>query len=260
MVSPTQYPNYGYNVYIPNVIRWNLSCKKSKPTSQEEHEALQSLFPIFVDAAWELCRRGIIRPGVHNHAAQSTPEGSGGSGYSITSFGHQWLKEEDKDVFIPTEPERFAQMIEPFRKRFGAGFHERAQEAIRCYDAHAYLACCTMCGAAAESILLATAISMSGKEDEVLKTYTTASGRKRIESIVVGQANEHIKREFQGLTQLLKYWRDEAAHGKNFTNIRQRSIYITCYAIKVRYVHPRQLEFSYRQGCITTLQSYRVWF
>jgi hypothetical protein len=71
-----------------------------------------------------------------------------------------------------------------------------------------------MCGASAESILLATAISKNKNENDVLKTYTTANGRKRIENMVIGQAKEHIKREFQGLTELLKYWRDEAAHGK----------------------------------------------
>jgi len=96
------------------------------------------LFPIFADAAWELCRRGILRPGVREHQAQAVDEG----GFSITKFGVEWLKERQEDTFVPTEPERFAELLAPYRDRFGLGFHERAQQAVRCYGAHAYLACC----------------------------------------------------------------------------------------------------------------------
>lgn len=231
--SPSQYPNYGYDIYLPNVIRWHLSKERPNVQPQEEHDALRNLYPLFVDAAWELCRRGIIRPGVKEHGAQTTDDGAGGSGYSITAFGRQWLAEEDEDVFVPTESGRFAEMMKPFRSRFGAGFYDRSQEAIRCYGAHAYLACCTMCGAAAESILLATAISKTNDENLVLKAYTTANGRKRVETMVIGQATEHIKREFQALTDLLKYWRDEAAHGKA-SQISDNEAY-TSLAMLLRY-------------------------
>ena len=40
------------------------------------------LFPIFANAAWTLCRRGILRPGVSRHLAQATDQGSAGSGFS----------------------------------------------------------------------------------------------------------------------------------------------------------------------------------
>jgi hypothetical protein len=231
--SPSRHANFGYDIYLPNVIHWHLSKEQPNIQSQEEHHALRDLYPIFVDAAWELCRRGIIRPGVKEYGAQTTDDGAGGSGYSITRFGRQWLEEEDEDVFVPTEPGRFAEMMKPFRARFGAGFYDRSQEAIRCYGAHAYLACCAMCGAAAESILLATATNKTNNENQVLKAYTTANGRKRVESMVVGQAKEHIKREFQGLTELLKYWRDEAAHGKA-SQISDNEAY-TSLAMLLRY-------------------------
>lgn len=32
--------------------------------------------------------------------------------------------------------------------------------------------------------------------------------------MVVGQLSEQLRREFLGFTTLLKYWRDEASHGK----------------------------------------------
>jgi hypothetical protein len=70
-----------------------------------------------------------------------------------------------------------------------------------------------MCGAAAESILLAAAIAKLG-EEKTLKMYATASGRGRIQKSLLGQASEHLQREFNNLSVLLKYWRDEASHGR----------------------------------------------
>ena len=211
--SPMEYSHYGYDFYLPTLIRWYLRTQPHLTGQLKEHR-LKELFPIFADAAWALCRRGILRPGVREYGAQVTDEGSGGSGFSITQFGRKWLEEEQDNTFVPTEPERFAELLDKFRNRFGPGFHERSQQAVRCYGAHAYLACCAMCGAAAESILLATAIAKIGNEEDMLRTYATANGRTRIENLVIGQASEHLKREFRGLTELLKYWRDEAAHGR----------------------------------------------
>jgi len=65
-------------------------------------------------------------------SSQSAEPGSAGSGYSVTPFGTQWLSESNADLFVPTEPERFGGLLDPFKNRFGPAFHERAQEAIRC--------------------------------------------------------------------------------------------------------------------------------
>ena len=211
--DPAALPYYGYDIYVPNVIRLYLRNKMNSASTITEDKELEQLFPVFANAAWELCRRGVLRPGINNYRAQVTDVGSAGSGFSVTSFGRQWLSEAQEDIFVPTEPERFAELLKPFSVRFGVGFQERSQEAIRCYGAHAYLACCAMCGAAAESILLAVAIAKTKDEKLVLGKYASSKGRTRVENIVVGQVLEHIKRRFKGLTELLKYWRDEAAHG-----------------------------------------------
>lgn len=208
----TEYSSYGYDVYLSNVIRWHL--RQSGVSDREAVEsAIESLWPTFVAAAWELCRRGVIRPGVRRLREQSTDQGSAGEGYSITPFGTQWAAESDRDDYVPTEPQRFAQMLAPHIKRFGSAFHERAQEAVRCYGAHAYLACCAMCGASAESILLAAAIAKRG-EEETLKTYVSTSGRSRVQKDLLAHVPEGLRQEFNNLSILLKYWRDEAAHGK----------------------------------------------
>jgi len=226
----TQYSSYGYDVYISNVIRWYLHSSGNLDRQEIEHK-LEGLSSIFYAAAWELCRRGIIRPGVAHYGGQSTQHGSGGEGYSVTPFGETWAAESDQDDFVPTEPQRFGQMIKPYSKCFGPAFQERAQEAVRCYGAHAYLACCSMCGAAAESILLAAAIKKRN-EESTLKKYATAGGRSRVQKDLVAHVDERVREEFNNLSVLLKYWRDEASHGRP-ANIADNEAY-TSLALLLR--------------------------
>lgn len=207
-VRKSQYSSYGYDVYLPNVMRDYLV-----QDGGDLHKVnIQPISAEFYAAGWELCRRGILRPGIRTYGVQGTPDGSAGNGYSITPFGEQWVAESDRDDFVPTEPGRFAEMLAPFKSKFRDQFYERAQEGVRCYGAHTYLACCTMCGAAAESILLAAAIA-KGDGPSILKMYNSAQGRSRVERFLVGQAPEQVRRELQGFLGLLKYWRDEASHG-----------------------------------------------
>jgi len=222
---------YGYDIYLPSLVRVYLEHNGINHFQIDNN--LSQLSPLFYNAAWELCRRGIIRPGVSAHGNQATEDGSAGNGYSITPFGKQWLEEDSNNDFVPTEPERFAQMLEPYRQRFGTGFHQRAQQAIRCYGAHAYLACCVMCGAAAESILLATAIAKTNDEIDILTKYRSSNGRKRIEDILLGQSSGSLKEEFKGFNSLLKYWRDEAVHGQK-SNIAENEAY-TALAMLLRF-------------------------
>lgn len=223
---------YGYDIYLPALIRTHLQSIGVQ--RQEEEKQLRLMMPSFYAAAWDLCRRGILRPGVHSYDAQATTDGSAGNGYSITPFGNAWLAEAEKDDYVPTEPGRFAEMLKPFQQRFGSGFYERSQEAVRCYGAHAYLACCAMCGAATESIMLSTAIAKKG-EEQVLKIYVAANGRSKVENMIVGQAKDYIQKEYRGYVSLLKYWRDESAHGKR-QGISDNEAY-TSLALLLRFAH-----------------------
>jgi hypothetical protein len=207
---------YGYDLYLPSLMR-NWLYKNAARFGIEPRFVdiyLPQVSPYFYNAAWELSRRGILRPGVRIHGEQATEDGSTGNGYSITPFGNQWLSESDKSMFLPTEPGRFSEMIAPYGQIFGPGFQERANEAIRCYGSHAYLACCVMCGAAAESILLHLAIAKTGDEQETLKKYRAANGRKVIEDLILNLQRNTIKQDFDSCFSLLKYWRDESAHGR----------------------------------------------
>lgn len=206
----SSFGSYGYEIYLPAILITYLRSQGVQDTDRK----LREISPVFYNAAWELCRRGMLRPGVKYHGAQATADGGAGNGYSITPFGKVWLSEINKDDFVPTEPERFGEILGQYKSKFGTGFHERAQQAIRCYGAHAYLACCVMCGASAESIILAAAIAKEGDEKQILKKYSSANGRHAIENILIGKARKQLQDDYRAYSTLLKYWRDEAAHGK----------------------------------------------
>ncbi len=155
------FTKYGYDVYLPSLVTVYLNMHNCN--SFDAQRVWIKWSPVFYEAAWELCRRGILRPGIKKAGEQATDDGNAGNGYSITPFGRTWLENPDKDAFVPTEPERFGRLIEKHKKRFGMGYQERGQQAVRCYGAQTYLACCVMCGAAAESILLAAATAKEKK-------------------------------------------------------------------------------------------------
>src|SRR5919106_6938716 len=103
----------------------------------------------FYDAVWTLCQNGILRPDPPNPNTNGTDSGQG---FTVTSYGKKWLDEVSGYECIPAEYGRFSQLLSGHSHRFGDGYHGRSQEAVSCYRAHTYLACCAMCGASAESI------------------------------------------------------------------------------------------------------------
>ena len=56
-----RYSSYGYDVYLPNLVRIHLEKKHGNDGQKVEVE-LRELMPVFFAAGWELCRRGILRP------------------------------------------------------------------------------------------------------------------------------------------------------------------------------------------------------
>jgi len=181
----------------------------------QEHDTgkwYTKIAPAFYAGAWELCRRGVLRPGVNNY--QVGREEQYVNGYTVTPAGKRWLTVAGQYDYVPIEPGRFSKILDSFSPRFGPGFQERSQEAIRCYGTNAYLGCCAMCGAAAESILLSLAIARDGDKDNIEKMYLASGGRGRIEKLILGTQAENIKSECRGYLSLLKYWRDLSAHGR----------------------------------------------
>jgi len=213
--DPVSQPTYGYDLYIPNVVHDQLAQEKEQRrpanagmTSYRFNTDMHA--EEYYSAAWNLCLRGVLAPGVVRPGMTGVVIGAG---FNLTAYGRQWLQDASGFECVPAEHGRFAQILAGHAQRFGKGYHSRAQEASRCYQAHAYYACCAMCGAAAESILLALAIGKTGDETAVLRDYNTASGRSKIERLLTGQMKDHLRQSLMNYMDLLKYWRDSAAHG-----------------------------------------------
>ena len=70
----------------------------------------------FLDAAWHLCRIGVLRPGQKGPGVGVIGH-SPDDGYSITSFGKGWVAVATQRP--PTDPGSFLQIVQPFAARFG---------------------------------------------------------------------------------------------------------------------------------------------
>jgi len=134
-----------------------------------------------------------------------------GDGFTITGFGAQWLLLEAAST--PVDPDRYVEVISRYLSRFGEAFRQRAAEASSCYRTANYLACCVMTGAAAEAILVSAATAKLRSEEEALKLYRAAAGRKKLlERLTKGQTSVIIGPLTMTLGNLYN-WRDESGHG-----------------------------------------------
>ena len=195
----------------------------------------------FLAAAWDLALLGVLRAGT----VDWPPGGDfDGTKYAITAFGHRWVAEGAEDVFVPIGSDTFVDLLRPYAE-FGQAFLERAKEAARCWKVHAYLACCVMCGAAAEAVLVAAATAKTGNQPKVLETYNSKSGRRKVETLLTGQARAEIKESLAPLFGLVKYWRDEASHGAT-SGIGQAAARTSSSSLPLFPLCPSQLARNYR--------------
>jgi HEPN domain-containing protein len=209
---PENVRSNGNDVWIPKVAEEYLREISDKPIAVNDSTTLD-FYPLFHDAAWDLARRRVLRLSEIYPNVPLGPRVSRGAGYCLTEAGRARLVDLVDQSWVPVDPSRYSEALKRFVVNFGSGFERRAYEAARSYDSGNYLACCAMCGAAAESILLAVAIAKSGDEGITLSTYRTASGRRKVVDSVVGQTGQTIAEAFRSATGLLSYWRDEASHG-----------------------------------------------
>jgi hypothetical protein len=169
----------------------------------------------FYDAAWRLCRMGILRPTINfPQLMLQTVAPFPGSYYSVTLAGREWLKTSDL-LYVPSDPARYVSLLSKEIDILGQGFAQRAREAAACHQSGNYLACCAMCGAAAESAILRAAITKAGDENGVLEEYVKPNGRRRIMEMIFGAAPSKLEERFiSSAFSLLVHWRDETAHGQ----------------------------------------------
>jgi len=200
--------SHGGDLWIPHVVQgyW-----QSRPEQLGSEDLQDEHFQPFYDAAWELCRIGVIRPGEFAPRGWVTDAGLfSGDTFSITKFGRTWLKDASGRPIA--DPSRLAQVLQGFADRFGGGYAQRATEAVRTYRTGNYLAACFMSGAAAESILLALATTKVGDEAKVLVEYNTTGGGRRVTKRVSSNVSPGIARQLETSLQPFGHWLDSAGH------------------------------------------------
>jgi hypothetical protein len=168
----------------------------------------------FYDAAWELARRGILRPGPAFPALRNVmggPRSTEADGFSLTEIGRQWISKYDQEVPFPVDPGRFATLLISYGNRFGPAFKQRITEANGCYRTLNYFAACAMAGGACESILLAVGTAKIG--EKALRTYTGRDGRRLLIKEITANLSSSLKQPVETAASILSYWRDDAAHG-----------------------------------------------
>jgi hypothetical protein len=214
--------NYGYDLFVPDAVSDYLRAydDQRRPANYSGGTItydLKTNSAPFYDAAWSLCQKGVLRPSTISYGPSAQYNARVESGFSLTSYGKSWLERTSGYEYIPLEFGHFSRILADHAPTLGINYQSRSQEALRCYRAQTYLACCTMCGAAAEAIILTIAIAKSNDEARIQKDYLSSGGRGRIETLILGQQKSAIQSEFRGSTGLLKYWRDNASHGLHTT-------------------------------------------
>jgi len=212
----------GSDVWIDDVCDqyWK---SRGHPVADMAQDDKEPYVAPFYDAAWDLARRGVLRPAASVPAGQKGSNQLGqlvnaspfyGDGYSLTAWGRAWVQKTASDrTRMPSDPARMTEVLHQFKSRLGDGYAQRAAEAVADWRSGNYLSACTMAGAAAESILIATAIAKSKDEHAVLAEYRTANGRSRVIKRVTAGVSDSTGDRFSNALGLLTYWRDEAAHG-----------------------------------------------
>lgn len=84
------YGNQGCDLMIPNAMHNYVESATGSKSAEDRAPYFPGIAPSFYAAAWELCRRGILRPG----ASPFSHPILDGTGYSVTPSGWEWFKRE----------------------------------------------------------------------------------------------------------------------------------------------------------------------
>jgi hypothetical protein len=102
---------YGYDLYPPQVAQAFVERQRNIPDANRE-VVVRQITPICMDAAWELCRRGLVRPGAKNIDEQAVAE----TGYSLTEAGRAALAHIDPANILIMQPGSLAATFATFEQ------------------------------------------------------------------------------------------------------------------------------------------------
>jgi hypothetical protein len=187
----------------------------SRPHWQERSVGILSLtrndgepyFRPFFDAAWYLCRIGETAP-----ASEIRGPGFNGDGYSITSFGREWLASSAQRP--PSDPSRFVQIIRPLATRFGRGF-SNVQRRRQLATGPEIILPAARLRARPSQFCWRSRLQRWGRR--VVAEYRSGGGRAKIIRRTLGNVAKPLSDQFTSAASLVTYWRNETAHGTHTT-------------------------------------------
>ncbi len=92
--GPATHGQHGYHLTVVDLASRYVAevMGKRHPDPIENEDTYAASGPLY-DAAWELARRGILRPSVLSSFMQFEAYQSAGGGYTLTEIGAEWLSE-----------------------------------------------------------------------------------------------------------------------------------------------------------------------
>lgn len=90
--GPAKFDRDGFDFWVSDyAARYLEEVKGVRPRPPIEDQRTYDASVPFFDAAWELARRGVVRPSVRNSFMQWAARYSTGGGYTLTEIGAEWL-------------------------------------------------------------------------------------------------------------------------------------------------------------------------
>ena len=90
--GPAKFDRDGFDFWVSDYTTCYLEeVLGVKPRPPIEDQRTYDASPPFFDAAWELSRRGVLRPSVRHSFMQWAARYSTGGGYTLTEIGAEWL-------------------------------------------------------------------------------------------------------------------------------------------------------------------------
>ena len=80
---------FDFDLYLPMMMDWVLNVPGEK---DEEYTPTHELEVLYMDAAWELCQQGLMRPGPKATNSEN-PGDAYGKGFCLTAKGREWMAE-----------------------------------------------------------------------------------------------------------------------------------------------------------------------
>jgi hypothetical protein len=210
-----QYLEYGYEIWIPKVV--DAYFRETSRVDLIEQSGSELIWRAFYDAALGAMPSRHFASEQAVDARPRQPIHTDGDGFSLTSSGREWLA-NTSDQWFPTDAGRYVTALEKASKLCGDAFTQRAHEAARCNEAANYLACCVMCGAGGVDNS-----GVGGSEDRRQRwdncNLQKCPGALTTLSRITGQLTDPLRDGVKLGFDLLKYWRDAAAHGHAVTEM-----------------------------------------